>query len=83
MFPKHEASCKNSAERNEVTHTSLTLSLQMFLLSIEGLFISASLTQQGPTGVCKMPPAAPQVPVKGCALLSSRLVRGFAGCSGF
>lgn len=81
-FPKHEACCKSSAERNEVLHISLTPSVQLFLLSIEGLFTSASLPQQEPTGVCKMPPAAPQVPVKSCALLSSRFVKGFAGWNG-
>lgn len=44
MFPKHEASCTNSAERNEAIHISLTPSIQLFLLSTEGLIISPSLT---------------------------------------
>lgn len=49
MFPKHEASCKNSAGRNEVIRISLTLSIQLFLFSVESLFIRASLT---PVGSC-------------------------------
>lgn len=44
MFPKYEASCKSSAERNEVIYISLTLYIQLFLFSIESLFISASLS---------------------------------------
>jgi len=70
MFPKYEASCKSSAERNEVIYISLTLYIQLFLFSVELLFIVHHLAEQEPTGVCRMPPAATQVPVKSCALLS-------------